>query len=573
MTWAQDLKGSCALFKRKERLMEKNLNYEELFEQALNRIKSIRTPRADRLEAKDLQWDVVKEQALFNFGGEDFEKSVMVYKGANDISVSCLYFIICQLFRLYNCSVESVAIDPIKDEKGLERIKFAFIDSRSSTLLLFKSIEDSSFWKKKDAEPETIRELMKQNSCIKCKYIYLMFDYAYLQLVSHNDDESDPGRGYNLYSLRWLFEEYFGQEEYEKFCSAVTAYISEVDSYIGYATIKTLIPTSLVNFRKIVERTLVNYRYDDLLSIKYKGFVLWKQEYKKIKEQFLDDKTILTMLESNDFAESLITAEWLYDSMKKAKAIDLTVIGMGYFKAVEQLLYELVCLHKNKGLTIREVQLDDQSIENKTIDVTLGSMAIFVKKNAPIFFRNDITWKTKKFVCEAIFKYADLRNGYFHKDNIHRMERIEEIRNSTFHMFFLLLGACNLSEVNLKELGLPQIVQSDYYRLCEYVDYHSGMLFILDLGYGEEQFGIACVDMFTKVVENMYIQYSGVYFKEIQGRTFRFTEDNLPREIYLGKFEFESTELVSAKPVKVKKIFENGKYVGPSIVEENEIDY
>lgn len=410
-----------------------------------------------------------------------------------------------------------------------------------------------------------------------------MFDYAYLQLVGHNDDESDPGRGYNLYSLKWFFEEYFGQEEYEQFNIAVTAYISEVNSYIGYVTIKTLIPSSLINFRKNVERTLVNFEYEQLLSIKYNGFELREEEYKKIRKQFLDDRTLLTLLGSKDFAESLITAEWLYDSMKKAKAIDLTIIGMGYFKAVEQLLYDLICLHKNQGLTIRkdysrkdlppEIPLNDQNINDKAIDVTLGSMAVFVRDNAQVLFRNDLAWKTKKFVREAIFKYADLRNGYFHKDNIHQPERIEEIRDVSFYMFFLLLGAYDLSEDSLVNLGLSQIVQNDYYRLCEYVDYHSGMLFVLDLGYGEDQYGIACADLFTKVVENRYVQYSGVYFKEIQGRTFRFTEGNLPKEIYLGKFEFERSELVSAEPVKVKKIFENGKYVGPSIAEENEIGY
>ena len=99
------------------------------------------------------------------------------------------------------------------------------------------------------------------------------------------------------------------------------------------------------------------------------------------------------------------------------------------------------------------------------------------------------------------------------------------------------------------------------------------MLFVLDLGSVEDQYGIACADLFTKVVENRYVQYSGVYFKEIQGRTFRFTAGNLPKEIYLGKFEFERSELVSAGPVKVKKIFENGTYVGPSIAEENESGY
>lgn len=563
--------------------MEKKFNYSSLFEQALSRIKSLRAPRADRLEVKDLQWDIVQEQALFNFGGEDFEKSVTVYKGANSISVSCLHFIIGQLFKMYDYSTEDVAIDPSGNERVFGRVRFAFKDNRSKTLLLFKDIEDSSLWKKMDGEPDAICELMQQNACEKCKYIYLMFDYAYLQLVGHNDDESDPGRGYNLYSLKWFFEEYFGQEEYEQFNIAVTAYISEVNSYIGYVTIKTLIPSSLINFRKNVERTLVNFEYEQLLSIKYNGFELREEEYKKIRKQFLDDRTLLTLLGSKDFAESLITAEWLYDSMKKAKAIDLTIIGMGYFKAVEQLLYDLICLHKNQGLTIRkdysrkdllpEIPLNDQNINDKAIDVTLGSMAVFVRDNAQVLFRNDLAWKTKKFVREAIFKYADLRNGYFHKDNIHQPERIEEIRDVSFYMFFLLLGAYDLSEDSLVNLGLSQIVQNDYYRLCEYVDYHSGMLFVLDLGYGEDQYGIACADLFTKVVENRYVQYSGVYFKEIQGRTFRFTEGNLPKEIYLGKFEFERSELVSAEPVKVKKIFENGKYVGPSIAEENEIGY
>lgn len=564
--------------------MEK-LNYSSFFNQSLNTIKSLRAPRADRLEAKDLQWNIVQDQALFDFGGEDFDKSVTVYKGANNISVSCLHLIIDQLFKMYEYSTEDVYIDPTKDEKVLGRVRFAYKDNRSKSLLLFKDIEESSLWKIKDGEPAAIQELMRQHLCEKCIYVYLMFDYAYLQLVGHNEDASDPGRGYNLYSIKWFFEEYFGRDEYERFNVAVTSYISEVHSYIGYVTIKTLIPSTLINFRKIVERCLVNYEYSKLLSIKYNGFELWDKEYKKIEKQFLDDKTLLTLLGSSDFAESLITAEWLYDSMKKAKAIDLTVVGMGYFKAVEQLLYDLICLHKNQGLTIKkdysrkdlpsEILLNDQNIADKAIDVTIGSMAVFVRNNAKNIFRTDLAQKTKQFVREAIFTYAHLRNGYFHKDNIHQAEIIEEIRNESFYMFFLLLGACDLSEENLIDLGLPQIVQGDYYRLCEYVDYHSGMLFIFDLGYGEYQYGIACADLWTKVIDDKYVQYSGVYFKELQqqGRTFLFKENNLPKEIYLGKFEFDRTELVSVEPVKVKKIFESGKYVGPTIAEENEIGY
>ena len=563
--------------------MEEKLDYSCLFERALTQIKSVRAPRAHKLEPKDLQWDIVQEQVLFNFGGEDYERSVDVYNKANDISVSCLYYIIKQLLIMYNCSMENVPIDSSNDEDIFKRVVFAFKDTCSGTLLLFKYIEESSFWKMKEGEPDVICDLMEKHSCDNCKYVYLMYDKAYLQLVGHNDDESDPGRGYNLYSIKWFFEEYFGQEEYERFHSAVTAYVSEVNSYIGYATIKTLIPSSLINFRRIVERTLVNFKYDNLVSTKHNGYELGEEDFKRIRKQFLDDKTLLTMIGSSDFAESLITAEWLYDSMKKAKAIDLTIIGMGYFKAVEQLLYELICLHKNQGLTIfrvlskkglpPEIQLNDQNISDKTIDVTLGSMAVFVRNHAAKLFRNDIVWRSKKFVREAIFEYADLRNGYFHKENIHQAEKIEEIRNVSFYMFFLLLGTFNLSEANLKELGLPKIAQSDYYRLCEYVDYHSGMHFFLDVGDGNDQIVVAFPDMRSKIVEDKYVQYSGVYFKTIQKQIIQFTEDNLPRDITLAKLEFDRIDLVSMRLVKVKKIFEDGKYVGPSIAEENEMGY
>lgn len=156
MTRAHGLKWSCAHFRRRDSSLDKVFNYSSLFEQALSRIKSIRAPRADRLEVKDLQWDIVQKQALFNFGGEDFEKSVTVYNGANSISISCLHFMIGQLFKEYNCSVEPVTVDSSKDERVLGRVRFAYKDNLSNTLLLFKDIEDSSWWKKKDGEPDAV---------------------------------------------------------------------------------------------------------------------------------------------------------------------------------------------------------------------------------------------------------------------------------------------------------------------------------------------------------------------------------------------------------------------------------
>ena len=57
------------------------------------------------------------------------------------------------------------------------------------------------------------------------------------------------------------------------------------------------------------------------------------------------------------------------------------------------------------------------------------------------------------------------------------------------------------------------------------------------------------------------------------GRTFKFSKDNVPKQIYLGKFVYAQTELLDVEPVKVAKVFEKGRFVGSSIAEEENLDY
>lgn len=581
--------------------MEKTFNYSGLFDQALSKIKAIRAPHADRLEEKNLHWDIVKEQVLFDFGDEDFKKSVRVFDGAKEISISCFQFIVEQLLIRYGFDTDTIPVESlrpslaeckmfspkeakegeIKDkiENAFTGIKFAIKDCKDNKLLLFKEVEESNLWKIKDQEPEPIQAALDKMGCKSCVYIYLMFDYAYYQLVSYNDNQDDPGRGYNLYSLKWFFESYFGSEEYIRFTQAVKDYIEAVNTHVGYTTLKSLTPGSLINFRKNVEGALLHFPYENLKTINQKQFELRDSEYDKLKRRFVDDRYFLTLLGNHDFAESLITAEWLFDSIKKAKAIDLTVIGMGYFKAVEQLLFELICKYKNKDFYIRNVLLDNHNIKEKIIDLSLGAMATFVRNYLDKVFRYDITYPTKKYVREALFGYADLRNGFFHKDNIKSMEKILEIRDTTYQTFFLLLGTFDLSNDDLTGLGFPSECLSDYHKLCEYINYHSDKIFFLDMGYEEEIIVISCVDVYSRTADDRYIQYSGIYFrpfgpgiKGFQG-ILRFDEQHLPKTIYLGKLEFKRSEQISFQPIKVRKVFENGIFIGPTIAEETEIVY
>ena len=230
-------------------------------------------------------------------------------------------------------------------------------------------------------------------------------------------------------------------------------------------------------------------------------------------------------------------------------------------------------LHYAKKELPTYIELNDTNIKQGSIDFSLGAMAVFFENNSDLY-RKDLYWKTKEYVTQTIFEYKDLRNGYFHKNNIHDWNIIEVIRKSTIQILFLLFGTINLTNENKKALGFPDQEFSDYYKLCEYVNYHNGDIFFITLDDGREEIAFGHYDMHTKVHDN-YIVYSGLYFKELGkgGRIVDFRESYLPRRIILGKFVPGYSGKITMDPVKVKVIFENGKFVGPSIAAEEKLDY
>ena len=542
--------------------MEKQFNYKSLFDQALVKIKSVRDPRATRADLSDLRWHEVEQEIMFDFEEITLKKYGNVADAANKITISCLHFMISNLMLHYGYQVSEIKVQKETQDGLLKSLLFMLVNKNAKELLIFKSIEDCPFWKHPNKEPEEIQDLIETAGAESCKYIYFLFDKAYLQLVGHNDDESDPGRGFNVFSIKDFYKLYFGDDEYNRFESSFKNYIQEANDYIGYSTLKTLSKNSLITFRKVTENEILRFPYNDLMSIKAKQYELSEPEFNKIFTRFFKEKRFIVMLGSKDFAESLITAEWLRDSMKRAKAIDLTTIGMGYFKAVEQLLYEILRFNDCDSLT-------EES--------NLGSMAHIFKDNIENvdLIRSDLVFRTRRYIRESIFEYKDLRNRYLHRHNIHDWEIIDHIRQASFNIFFLLLGGCNLSEEELYELGYSEEAYTDYYRLCEYVNFHSGELFYLDFGDGKQETlwtGIA--DRNARLDGNKTV-YSGVFFKEFieEGKIWGFKEEHLPKRISLGKFVFANSIRIGITPKKIKTVFEDGKFVGPSIAEEEKLDY
>lgn len=269
--------------------MDKNFNYSILFEQALSGIKSIRDPHSTRPETADLRWNDVAGQVAFDFVDSDLRKYHNVSESANTISLSCLCFMIMQLFKEYDYPAQEIKVE---DTEGLAKAHLYVLDKKSNTLLLFKELEECAFWKVKGKEPENVQRIMRDCGADSCKYVYFVMDNAYIQIIGHNEDENDPGRGYNVYSLRWFFEEYFGVEEYACFNEALKKYKQDVKECIGYITVKTLTPGSLINFRKVTENEISKFNYESLLSIRVKNYDLESEEFEKIRKQFFTMKSL-----------------------------------------------------------------------------------------------------------------------------------------------------------------------------------------------------------------------------------------------------------------------------------------
>ena len=149
-------------------------------------------------------------------------------------------------------------------------------------------------------------------------------------------------------------------------------------------------------------------------------------------------------------------------------------------------------------------------------------MAVFFRKN-PDILREDLHHYTKNYVKEAIFKYVALRNGYLHKHNIRQWHVIDEIREATYNMMFLLIGSYTLTNENLTELKIAKYdIFTDYYKLCEYLNYHSNEMFYVKINDEYEDIFISLNDPNMDVSEDKYITYSGLYFRDFDPRGRRY---------------------------------------------------
>lgn len=542
--------------------MGEAFNYKRYFNKALDQVKALRDPYARKQESVEAGWYSILQHQIVNIGAADFKRPMDVIDGANEISIVCIYSIIMGLIaeRASYCRVLALP----NDVKLAASNPFVFVDTNTNRLVVVKNIEKDIALITEDFIPDSISNLLQITGATSYALVYLLHEKADLQFIGPDNDLSKTAHGKNVHSLPWLFSTYFG-EDYAYFREALQKYIEAIDEYLGYSVVRSLNPAALINFKKITARSLGIFNYDQVIHktiINRNGKRFWIKsiaECNKLKQQFLGNGAYRVLLSDQDYGESLITAEWLLDSMSKAHAIDLTVIGTGYFKAMEQLLFALI-------------KLRDPAFSP---DSTLGDYATFFKHNRDVILRSDVDWTTRNFVFEAIYEYADLRNGYFHKHNIHDPAKIQEIRSATFLLMYLILGCQSLNDSDYAALGMPNQSQGDdFSKLCEYINFHQNSIFCAKPdGYPEQWIRIV---PHSEVPQAIRDTEDGpcIYFNVLGAKNCgRFSEKNVPTRIWAGKLAISHTQSIELDYEKTQLIFDGGKYVGPGIAEAEDFTY
>ena len=433
-----------------------------------------------------------------------------------------------------------------------------------------------------------------------------------------NDRNKEDGIRLTTINIKTFFEEYFGEDEYHSFLNCIEEYLKEAKEITGYQSIKFLSSMNLAS-RKIYEEKLLtewdykNYKYQivdpknelvqDYLYLISRDKVF--DDLEDMEKAYIERGLFRSMIGTNEYAESFITSEWLYYSLKGRKNFDYTSVVSGYLKSIEQLLYQIVMLNidngckismkssllkkaYDNGLKVYESKkykwvplatndkgkgykftkfpyIDFTSSQKAYMDSSIGTFEYFMRNNPQIFHNK----KHSKTIADMVSCFrSECRNGFFHTHNLQDWDIVEKTRNNAIYLYFVLLGSCIIPEEKEHELGI--LAYDEFDDLCrkirEFRHYNVNFIFEYDDGIqqkliydpinntaeytddGVEHYGSLLfykVDDFDGALEQLE---EGIREEQI----FYLTRENLPKRIFgvhrkIRNHELEEIEFDSSR--------------------------
>lgn len=591
--------------------------------EALNHIKHLRNAYASRDELSDPTTKSAFDSIMFDVMGKEHREYTFITESVKKHTLKMVSDIICGLLEKYHVSTTPVdfgqyGIFPVpvmafvqllQDEKRLYIIKEFGLSHNT---------------------PEAVVRSFTEQINASYYYVSLVKENAFAEILNHNEDESDPSRGTRIISLPFFLQLVFGEQEKNDFIKFADTYVAEVRNYLGLTITKSLTPNALYSFKRSSSFEALHFdyyaKYQELYSSKFfsvaiseireeerkksleKKFFTPKstdsispEQWEIIRQQYQGDLCYKALTGKADFSQTFMTAEWLYDTMKKAGRIDYSPVAMGYFKSIEQLIWGILALHKKETISIKRkgaksfimfndpaMNWDERNNADKA-DTTIGALMGALDFNSNrVIFRKEISDKTIDIIVILVRTFKNLRNGYTHKDNINDWRFIDTVRNTAFVLYYLLLGSVNLSVNDKTTLEIPVDQKSDYQKLCEYINYNSSRPYYLIDDCGHRTVVIALPDDNMIIDENGDAEFSGIYVKPalnvpwepyiiskdviisnkknstyLVGEVYCIGKNELPSKIYLGAFTPVAEGMKYSGPLQL--IFDAGIFIDPGL--------
>ncbi len=604
--------------------------YEKAKSEAFNHIKQVRTKYASRDELTDPTMKAAFNSLMFEVEGNEYRGYSFIIEEAKNYTLKMVADIIAGLLNRYNVNYQSIDFRRL----GISPTPvFAFVHIRNEGNAFYIIKE---FGMNNSIDTSTLRELTKRMNA-RYAYVSLARENAFAEVFDYNDNADDPTRGTGIISLPFFLQIMFGEEEKNAFIRFADTYVDQVKSYLGLAVMKMLTPNALFSFKRAANYETLHYeyqkKYDELLKTEHfataikeireeearktkqkrffqpkSGDPVTRDQWRIIEEQFHEQLCNKALTGINDFSQTFMTAEWLYDSMRKAGKIDYSPVAMGYFKSIEQMIWDILLLYKDeqKSVSVKKngeysfLPINDPGIKweengnSKQLDTTIGSLmnALDFHRNRFIF-RQEVDDDTIDAIVIVVRIFKNLRNGYTHKDNISDWNFIELVRSVSYTLYFLLLGSINLTDAFKKKLGIPLDNDTPYLRLCDYINYNSNRPYYLYDANGQCTVVLAVPDAGMEIDDDGNATYSGVYFKKVLnvteepyvltkeilfdsmkrsvplvGEVFCIEKKDVPRKIYRGTMSPVAAGMWYSGPQQL--VFDNGVFIDPGMPEKPE---
>ena len=350
--------------------------------------------------------------------------------------------------------IASIPYTEIYDENRNEKnsVIYKHGSKQIQGYFLYDITDDEAYRTPSDKIAEELRKTVNGVNKVK---VYVFRDSVEFPSLASLVNSSDGNEDHfvEVSSIKEFFLDLFSEDIYCTFIDYVRQYCEKARKLIAFRTVVMPTESALSAFRERKRRMLDCYDYERIMHSGNVGS-LNQKEFKAVKDNCINNNMFSAMTGKNSFAESFISAEWFYDVYSNAMGdLEKTGIIAGYLKSIEQLLSAIVGFHKDQGFKIlnksRRLQPYTSSNE-ENINSTLGSLKEFVV-NAKL----PVSANIRGCLTVTLENWKNYeRNGYFHKDNLFCLQKMDEVRESTFFLYFIILGGLKYSVDEMFALGV-----------------------------------------------------------------------------------------------------------------------